>query len=724
MSGTSCPELPPLLDTNHRTFVQIAIREELRAATKALVFVVERTHWNGGLLTIGVNPLESKSGLKESLEECPASWSEPEHGYGEVLLVDTEKAEVHLRRHSGSAPAIGTRLFVTPPPFLESLQTIWYDNDWFERMRQWYNNSLAEPEFILGRGLNVISTMPLRERQRLAFQLPAWSASFLWGPPGTGKTYTIGAILAQFLRQHHKSRVLLVSSTNVAVDQALVSVDDSYFGRLPRPRPIRPDASPCVRIGTNFKATLYKDRGHLLPKQDDALVAELAALETSRPDSKDATAFALWKSKVDAVRGKMRTVFSELVDKHRLIAMTATSACYHMDVLRAAKPFDFVLFDEASQLGAAHALALAPLGRTAAFAGDPQQLAPITISDTERSRQWLGRSMFDKMDGERANSVLLDEQSRMRPEICAVVSKAFYRDRLRVAEDCGRRPDWLTRRQPTSISTCGSSAAIALPATTDGAFNPYYKGPCRRETAEIVAALVEELLNGGLDPSDIAVLTPYHAQRAVIRHELSKRNVRKVTVSTVHSVQGSERHTVIFDPVQGEDPFFRNEMGGDRLINVAISRAMARLVLVLSPGDRRNPTIGRIASLLDRPTRCVSAPTVHKWIEDPEYPRCLVGQLVQVPGLVGGVSEVYHGDHGEWMLAVYDSDRAEHRRFRLSVIEERTKPTATGVPMDTPPMTTSSSMPESGSTGSARARSRSHLNVVLRPIVVRIDRQI
>ena len=51
------------------------------------------------------------------------------------------------------------------------------------------------------------------------------NTTFIWGPPGTGKTSTIGAIGEALYRQDRS--LLLVSHTNAAVDQALLRIGDA-----------------------------------------------------------------------------------------------------------------------------------------------------------------------------------------------------------------------------------------------------------------------------------------------------------------------------------------------------------------------------------------------------------------------------------------------------------------------------------------------------------------
>lgn len=79
--------------------------------------------------------------------------------------------------------------------------------------------------------------LPLNERQRRAIEHAMGSEmTFIWGPPGTGKTEVISRIVEGSFRQG--LRVLFLAPTNVAVDQAverfcrLLDAEDGFDGGL------------------------------------------------------------------------------------------------------------------------------------------------------------------------------------------------------------------------------------------------------------------------------------------------------------------------------------------------------------------------------------------------------------------------------------------------------------------------------------------------------------
>ncbi|XVV04915.1 AAA domain-containing protein [Actinosynnema sp. CA-248983] len=75
--------------------------------------------------------------------------------------------------------------------------------------------------------------LPLNERQQLAVEHAlASDVTFIWGPPGTGKTEVVSRIIQGCL--HQGARILFLAPSNIAVDQALERVcvllqDEPYF---------------------------------------------------------------------------------------------------------------------------------------------------------------------------------------------------------------------------------------------------------------------------------------------------------------------------------------------------------------------------------------------------------------------------------------------------------------------------------------------------------------
>lgn len=68
--------------------------------------------------------------------------------------------------------------------------------------------------------------------------------TYIWGPPGTGKTTVIGQIINELYK--HDRSVLVVSHTNTAVDGAIEKADKAYYSA----HPDGGDAYPILRIGT------------------------------------------------------------------------------------------------------------------------------------------------------------------------------------------------------------------------------------------------------------------------------------------------------------------------------------------------------------------------------------------------------------------------------------------------------------------------------------------
>jgi hypothetical protein len=651
--------------SNHRSEILSAIRAELSKSDKPACFFVERREREGEIWKLVVELGHDSPGLDESLEGATAWWPAPTKGAADVLCVLPEQQQINLRFATTSPPGPKEKLFIYPPRYLEALRDGWSDVTWADRCLDWLHCISTANTFDASKALDATSFQGLlRTRQERAFQLTGWNVGFLWGPPGTGKTYTLGAMLARYLIQFPKARVLLLSTTNSAVDQALISVDgrlEVLGKRVPAALPLR---RHCVRVGTHFIAGHYRGRDHLLPVADTGLVQKLMALEASKPSSENVQAYARWKQEIELVRKAIRQQALGVVQQARLAAMTTTRAAFTLADLKAFAPYSLIVFDEASQVSLAHAAALAPLGERTLFAGDPKQLAPIVQAETDAAKRWLGESIFSQIPSKGPCTCMLNEQSRMAEPICRIVSQLFYGGDLIVAAEARKDPQWRKQRQVAQVPPMGTREVWIERMPEDGIWSQKWHGPIRYHSAEAIRNLVDDLTQE-MDASDIIVLTPFRAQRALIRSMLRGVARGKVLVSTVHRAQGSERHTVIFDPAQGANGFFQGE-NARRLVNVALSRAKARLVVMLSPGDRTNPLLDQVGNLIENAGTQVKATPIGELIKVKNFPHCLVGHVVQIGAKVAGrVLEV--NESGE-KFVVSDFATGQRKTFMTGVV--------------------------------------------------------
>ena len=378
--------------------------------------------------------------------------------------------------------------------------------------------------------------------------------------------------------------MLVVGPTNVAVDTAILAIDD-WLKRVGRP-----DLAVQVkRIGAHFDPKKYTDRPHLLADGIAEKVNEYLVLEATEPPKSKITEYVKWKDQLAAARASLGADIEETATGARVIGVTVATAIRWHQFLREAA-FPFVLCDEASQVLGPAAMMMTTLGQQTIFAGDPNQLSPIARTDNKSMKRILMRTAFDIFD--HVHTTRLNEQSRMTQAICTAIGTTFYDGDLRVCKKAVADPKWKQERSAFYVDGREVPRICFDPVHESATYSTKYGGFIRYDSAQLVLNACDQLAGSYVDPTDVVVLTPYRAQVALIRQML-RRNHPQISVSTIHRAQGSEKTLVIVDPVDASSTFFGGAEGR-RLINVAISRAKAHVLIPFHQKDLENPSLRNI----------------------------------------------------------------------------------------------------------------------------------
>jgi DNA replication ATP-dependent helicase Dna2 len=242
----------------------------------------------------------------------------------------------------------------------------------------------------------------------------------------------------------------------------------------------------------------------------------------------------------------------DALQQARIVAATAHRAST-LPYLRT-HAFEMTIVDEAGQLTEPLTLGLILRARRFVLIGDDRQLPPVVRS------HGLAHSMFERLKRETPAVTLLDTQYRMHPQIMAVSNRLFYEGRLKAG---------VSERDRTPHD---GMPVVFVPVESER------DGRSNLDEARVVVDLVRSFTRDrGINPETIGVVSPFRAQVVLLRQMLAGAGV---TVDTVERFQGGERDIMILSFVRSRGTGF---VFDDRRLNVAITRARRKLVLVAHP---------------------------------------------------------------------------------------------------------------------------------------------
>ncbi len=215
------------------------------------------------------------------------------------------------------------------------------------------------------------------------------------------------------------------------------------------------------------------------------------------------------------------------------------------------------------------------------LAGDHCQLPPTVVSDAA-ARGGLGTTLFERLHEQPLGEQLarmLTVQYRMNRAIAAWSSATFYGDALTAAPQVASH---LLCELPDVVTTADTSVPLLLLDTAGCGHeeSPGDDDGSRSNAGEaaIVVRHVQGLLDAGVAPRDIAVVTPYSAQVRLLQQRLS--NHDGLEVGTVDGLQGREKEAIVLSLVRSNDRGETGFLGELRRLNVALTRARRHLCVV------------------------------------------------------------------------------------------------------------------------------------------------
>lgn len=422
------------------------------------------------------------------------------------------------------------------------------------------------------------------QRKAVRMALAARQVALIHGPPGTGKTTVLAEIIRQAVRRGQ--RVLAGAPSNIAVDNILEKL-------LPESCP-GSSSLRLVRLGHPARMLEGLRRANLrwLAAEDEQ-AGQVQDLDTRRerlvrrmersggrsmpPEERRRTqeeARGLWR--------EARALESAIERRIVLSAQVVLSTHGGLSRSLLKGRFDLVVLDEASQ--AVEPLSWVALlrGEKAVFAGDSMQLPPTLYS--KEAAPELGVTVFDRLKERLPASLqcLLRVQYRMHEAIMEFPSRRFYEGRLRADESVrGHRACEL----PGAVETDLTSVPFVFVDTSGTGYEERLDESLQSRENEGEAALakriVTDLLEAGLRPSALAVLSPYRAQ---VRRLKSLLRVEGLEIGTIDGFQGREKEATVVSLVRSNDKGEVGFLADTRRMNVALTRAR-RLLIVLGDGS-------------------------------------------------------------------------------------------------------------------------------------------
>ena len=470
----------------------------------------------------------------------------------------------------------------------------------------------------------------LNPSQEAAVNEVLWArdVAVVHGPPGTGKTTTLVEAIYETL--HREVQVLVCAQSNMAVDWIAQKLTERGVNVLRIGNP--------TRVTDQMLADTYERRfeDHPLYPQLWSIRRTIRRMYESSQGDRESRHQKIARLRDRSTELEIQ-IRESIFNEARVIASTLTGSASQLLVGR---HFGTLFIDEAAQaMEPACWIAIQKADRVI-LAGDHRQLPP-TIKCPEALAGGLDRTLMQQIAENKPAAVsLLTVQYRMCEEIMQFPNQEFYGGQLTSAPSVRYRGilDWDTAVEwidaplhplpplPTvasgdSLPFVGQephSVASLMPQSPqmgsggksgEQEDSTSYVNPAEAElTLRTLHRYFEKIGKDRIlyERLDVGIISPYQGQVRLLRRMLKHDGYWKpfrslISINTVDGFQGQERDIIVISLVRSNESGSVGFLRDLRRMNVAITRARMKLILI---GDKqtlcRHPFYRRLSEYVEK----------------------------------------------------------------------------------------------------------------------------
>lgn len=257
----------------------------------------------------------------------------------------------------------------------------------------------------------------------------------------------------------------------------------------------------------------------------------------------------------------------KVLAEYPVILSTTFSArnSLHTDVI-----YDYLIMDEASQVDVATGALALSCARNAVIVGDTKQLPNVVTEEIGKQ----AKAVFDSFHihkGYQYTKSFLQSVLDVMPAVTQTMLREHYRCHPKIINFCNQK----FYRGELIIMTKdhGEEDVLGVVKTAPG--NHVRDHYSQRQIDVIRHEILPKYVT---DKAETGIIAPYKNQVEALEKEF-----QDIDAATVHKFQGKEKDTIIISTVDDEITDFADD---PYLINVAVSRAKKKLLLVVSGNEQ------------------------------------------------------------------------------------------------------------------------------------------